>query len=44
MFFLKMFDMEILHKMLNYAFLKIQAQQACEIDAAVYFYPPLPPP
>ena len=36
-FFLKMFDMEILHKMLNYAFLKIQAQQSWEIAAAVCF-------
>ena len=36
-FFLKMFDMEILHKMLNYAFWKILAQQARKIDAAVSF-------
>ena len=35
--FLKMFDMENFHKMLNYAFLKIQAQYAREFDAAVCF-------
>ena len=32
-----MFDMEILHKNLNYAFSKIQAKQSREIDAAVCF-------
>ena len=32
-----MFNMEIPHKMLRYAFLNIQAQQAREIYAAVSF-------
>ena len=35
--FLKMFNKDRLYKMLNYAFLKIQAQQAQNIDAAVRF-------
>ena len=34
---LKIFHKGILYKMLNYAFLKIQAQQARNIDAAVCF-------
>ena len=32
-----MFHNEVLHKLLNYAFLKIQAKQARNIDAAVCF-------
>ena len=32
--FMEIFDIEILHKILNYAFLKIQAYQARKIDAA----------
>ena len=35
--FMKMFDMENLHKMLNYAFLTIKAQYARKFDAAVCF-------
>ena len=31
-----MFDQEILHKLLNYAFVKIQTQQARNINAAVF--------
>ena len=34
---MKMFDTENVHKMLNYAFLKIKAQYARIIDAAVCF-------
>ena len=33
----KMFWLEILHKILNYAFLKIQTQQTLKFDAAVCF-------
>ena len=33
----KMFDKETFHKILSYAFLKIQAHQAWKIDAAVCF-------
>ena len=36
--FYEMFDTENFHKILNYAFLKIQAQYARKFDAAVCFF------
>ena len=36
--FMKMFDMDSFHKMLNYAFLKIQTQYTRKFDAAICFF------
>ena len=35
--FMKMFGLDILHKILNYAVLKIQTQQTLKFDAVVCF-------